>query len=404
MLTLKLAWAGIKKSPSSSVMTFLGVVLSSTLLTVILCFCYSMISEMDPTSPDYTMQAMVFVSLAVAVAAVAIVLIRAVFAINFGEKVNLLGLLATVGMTNRNKMLLVSVSACFYALSGSFVGTAAGRFISAWHIRLMNDGMAEHYANRGYEQSEYFSFTAPFGLLAAAFAFSVLVTLIAASKPIKRISRLSVINSLKTDVSINISLREGIFEKIMCRFFGRIGRLAGQNYDNNSAKYRSVTMTLPCAQIVFVSIYSLFMWDYWEDDIYNAYGDPFFSSAIVIAFVLTAVVLLGAFGSMTVNINSRKREFAALKSMGLSNGDMLRLMCCESIFIMFYAVVLGLIGSYLSVWVQYILLWTSRVVQWFHFPWREWLVFVGIDIVFCLIFAVYATLKIYKINIASALK
>ena len=227
---------------------------------------------------------------------------------------------------------------------------------------------------------------------------------IAAYKPIMRLSRLSVINSLNADVSINVSLTEGIFEKIMCKFFGRLGRLAGQNFDNNAPRYRAVSFTLPCSQIIFVSIYSLFMWDFWEEGIFNAYDDPRFTSGISIGFILTLIALLGAMGSMAVNINGRKREFAILKSMGMSNYDMLKLMLCEGIFIFAHAVLFGLVGSYLSVLGQYLFLWTSNTVQWFHFPWREWLVFVGIDAIFCVVFALYATAKVRKINIASAIK
>ena len=190
----------------------------------------------------------------------------------------------------------------------------------------------------------------------------------------------------------------------MSNRFGRIGRLAGQNFDNNAPRYRAVSITLPCAQIIFVSIYSLFMWEYWERGINNAYGEPFFASAMAIGYILTAIALLGAFLSATANINGRKREFAMFKSLGLSDRDMFKLMSCESIFVMFYATVFGLIGSYLSVLGQYIFLWTSAAVQWFHFPWREWFIFVGINAVFCVFFALYSTVKIRKINIISSMK
>lgn len=407
MKTLKLVFAAIRQSRIRALLTLLGIMLSATLLSVICSFTSTMIGTLDENSSTYAAEVMTFLMLVIAVAVAAMVLIRSVFTITFNERVNILGLYSTVGMTNGGKALMIAAETAIYALIGGSVGTVAGKIISVYHVRYMNEGMIKFYLERyGLDRSgsTFYEYYSPLWVSVAAFLLAVLVTAFAAYKPILRLSKLSVINSLKADVSINVSLTEGIFEKIMCRFFGRIGRLAGQNFDNNAPRYRAVSFTLPCAQIIFVSIYSLFMWGFWEDGIYNAYNDPRLTSGISIGYILTFIALLGAMGSMIVNINARKREFATLKSLGMSNKDMFKLLLCEGIFIFLHAVAFGLIGSYLSVLGQYLFLWTSNTVQWFHFPWREWFIFVGIDAVFCLVFAIFANLKTLKINIASSMK
>lgn len=407
MLTARLALANLRRTPSRTVITLIGITLSSALLSVICCFASVMISDLEESSSTYTSDKMVFMMLVLAVACTAVLLIRSLFAISFNERVNILGLFSTVGMTNSDKLKMIGTETALYGLIGGAAGTVIGRFLSKLHIDYMNRGMVEYYLSRyniDYSGEPFYKYDVPASVLFASFLLAVAVTLLAALKPMIRLSRLSVINSLKADVRINVSLQDGIFEIIMCKFFGRIGRLAGQNFDNNAPRYRAVSFTLPCAQIVFVSIYALFMWGFWEEGIFYAYDDPRFTSGISIGFILTLLALLGAMGSMTVNINGRKREFAALKSMGMSNRDMLKLMLCESIFIFLHAVVFGLVGSFLSVMAQYLFLWTSNTVQWFHFPWREWFVFVGIDALFCVIFAFYAVLKVRKINVASAMK
>ena len=407
MLTLKLAFASMKKTPMRTLMTFLGIAVSSALISSICGFASTMIHSLDSNDVDYANHAMVFIVLTLAISVVSATLIRALFVITFNERVNVLGLLSTVGMTNRGKAGMITLETALYAVFGGSVGAVAGRLLSRFHIDYMNDGMAKFYLERykiDYSGEMFYQYYVPAWVTVASFVLAVAVTAYAAYKPIKRLSRLSVINSLKADVSINVSLTEGIYEKIMSGAFGRIGRLAGQNFQNNAPRYRAVSFTLPCAQIVFVSIYSLFMWDFWGQGINNAYNDPRFTSGISIGVILTVLALLGAFGSMTVNINGRTREFAVFKSMGMSNGELFKLMCCESILIMLHAVVFGLIGSLLSVGAQYLFLWTSAVVQWFHFPWREWSVFVLIDALFCIVFAVYANLKLRKLNIASAMK
>ncbi|MBO5767591.1 MAG: ABC transporter permease [Clostridia bacterium] len=407
MKTLKLAFATIRSSKLRAFLTFFGIVLASTLLSVICSFVSTMIGTLDENSATYAAEAMTFMMLVFAVAVAAIVLIRSVFAITFNERVNVLGLYSTVGMTNGGKALMIAAETALYALIGGAIGTAAGKIISVYHIEYMNEGMIKFYLEHyGLDRTGtvFYEYNSPLWVSVASFSLAVLVTAFAAYKPILRLSRLSVINSLKADVSVNVSLTEGIFEKIMCKFFGRIGRLAGQNFDNNAPRYRAVSFTLPCAQIIFVSIYSLFMWGFWEDGVYNAYDDPRLTSGISIGVILTVIALLGAMASMIVNINARKREFATLKSMGMSNRETFKLLLCEGIFIFFHAVVFGLIGSYLSVLGQYLFLWTSNTVQWFHFPWREWIVFVGVDAVFCFAFAVFANLKTLKINIAQSMK
>lgn len=396
MITLKLAWAVTRKKPIHSIITLLSIIISSALLTAICCFASSLIAAISPTDPDYVSNLMVVVTLVIVVAVISVVLIRAVFAISFSERVNTLGLLSTVGMSTRNKIALISIESAIYSLLGGVIGTALGRFITVIYMNYMS--------NLDMREASTFKYDAPFSTLLWSFLLTVAVTMFASLKPMLRATRLSIINSLKADVSVNVSLYEGTFEKIMSNRFGRIGRLAGQNFDNNAPRYRAVSITLPCAQIIFVSIYSLFMWEYWERGINNAYGEPFFASAMAIGYILTAIALLGAFLSATANINGRKREFAMFKSLGLSDRDMFKLMSCESIFVMFYATVFGFIGSFLSVLGQYIFFWTSAAVQWFHFPWREWFIFVGINAVFCMFFAFYSTVKIRKINIISSMK
>ena len=100
-------------------------------------------------------------------------------------------------------------------------------------------------AERDYSGEMFYQYYVPAWVTVASFVLAVAVTAYAAYKPIKRLSRLSVINSLKADVSINVSLTEGIYEKIMSGAFGRIGRLAGQNFQNNAPRYRAVSFTLP---------------------------------------------------------------------------------------------------------------------------------------------------------------
>lgn len=407
MKFLKLIFATLRQTPSRAVLTLLSITLSAVIISVISSFASTMIGMVDENSSTYAAEVATFLMLVLAVAFTASILIRSVFTIAFNERVNVLGLLSTVGMTNGGKALLIALETAIYVLIGGVAGTVIGKIISVYHIDYMNEGMIRFYLERyGMDRTGmvFYEYHSPAWVSVCAFLLTAAVTAYAAYKPILRLTRLSVINSLKADTSVNVSLTEGIFEKIMCKFFGRIGRLAGQNFDNNAPRYRAVSFTLPCAQIIFVSIYSLFMWGFWEDGIYNAYNDPRLTSAISIGYILTLVALFGAMGSMTVNINSRKREFAMLKSLGMSNKDMFRLLLCEGIFIFLHAVAFGLIGSVASVFAQNMFLWTSNVVHIIYFPFREWLVFVGIDAIFCCAFAFFAYAKTLKINITSAMK
>ncbi len=410
MLTLKLAFRTICKNPLHAVITFVCVTLSSTLLASVCSLCKTLLAQEQPGTSNYAITYAMCVLMIVIVAIAAAVIISSVFSVSFGDRVNTLGLLSTVGMTGKGKAVLILYETALYGVFGSALGVALGRFVSEWYITMLNEQLQIYYRQLyghfyGNEVAERILAFEPSGkLLLLAFAISLATTLASAVRPMIRASRLSVIDSLKAEARINVSLREGLFEKLINERFGRVGRLAAQNFDNNGPRYRLVSMALSASTVVFIAVYSMFMWSMWEKDIYNPFEDPRIVPVLVICFVLTAIALIGAASSAVTNIKSRKREFAILKSLGLDNGDMLKMMLFESVLIFAHAVTYGLLGSLLSVWIEFLIQKMNGERIFFYFPAGVWLIFVVINALFCVFFAVYAVRTVKRVNIAQTIK
>ena len=80
------------------------------------------------------------------------------------------------------------------------------------------------------------------------------------------------------------------------------------------------------------------------------------------------------------------------------------MMSFESMLIMAHTTAYGFLGSVIAVWVQFLLQKMNGEIIDFYFPTLIWLVFVAIDVLFCLLFAIYAVVTIRKVNIASTIK
>lgn len=406
---LKLILATVRSNKLHAAITFLCITLSAVLFSAVCVFLSTFLSWVDKESGSYATLLGLCTVLLVIVASVSIVIIRSVFTVGFNERVNVLGLFATIGMTNREIALLVLCESVFYGIFGAALGTFLGYWFSELCVDIANDVIWEYGKTNPYYAGVYLpeltiELVPDIKLLAMPFFVSFTSAVLAAVKPMRRAGKLSIIDSLKADVRINVSLREGFFERIFNDRYGRMGRLACQNFDNHGPRYRAVSMSMSCSAILFITIYSMFMWGLWEDKIYSPFDEPAMIVVMALGFALTFISLVGAASSAITNINSRKREFAVFKSLGMSNSDMLKMMCFESVLMVAHAAVFSLLMSLASVTAQYVILFVNLEVTRFHFPITVWFVFLVIDIGFAFFFAVYSVYKIKRINIAAIIK
>ena len=122
--------------------------------------------------------------------------------------------------------------------------------------------------------------------------------------------------------------------------------------------------------------------------------------------MLTLISLLSAVSILSVNMRLRKREFAILKSVGMQDAAIKRMVGIECFYYGLYALIYGLIGTFAVNYSIYSYLLLSDLLDdlVFKIPWGH------IAVAFAGVFAIVATTVIYavsrlgKINIIDAVK
>lgn len=130
-----------------------------------------------------------------------------------------------------------------------------------------------------------------------------------------------------------------------------------------------------------------------------------FQDTIVYIFLAIIILLLSVnvFSIIWSGITLRKKEFGALKSMGMSNKQIIKMLILECIFYGLDAFIYGSLISILILFVMYI-----KIVEYeyykFYIPWND-IVFSGIVMYVIIFFAMFTKInKVFKQNIIDSIK
>lgn len=121
--------------------------------------------------------------------------------------------------------------------------------------------------------------------------------------------------------------------------------------------------------------------------------------------LITAICVANIFNTISTSVTLRRREFAMLKSVGMTPRGFGRMINYESVFYGLKALAYGLPLSLLVTWLFYRLAGRSFVMPfWSIFPWKAFLITaVGVFLVVG-VTMLYSSSKIKKQNIIDSLK
>ncbi|MBC8079367.1 MAG: ABC transporter permease, partial [Gorillibacterium sp.] len=130
-----------------------------------------------------------------------------------------------------------------------------------------------------------------------------------------------------------------------------------------------------------------------------------FTSVFVFGFVflITAICVANIFNTISTSISLRKREFAMLRSVGMTPAGFTKMIRYESVFYGIKALLYGLPLSFGAMLLIYRSLSGSFVFG-FIVPW--WSVFIAVFAVFIIVFSamMYSSSRVKKENIMEGLK
>ncbi len=432
---LKLSFRSLIVKPWRTVLTLLSVTLSVALVVVVCCFTSTVMycvdltlvsdeelaqeqgsteipedttviqlqNDSDQDELDAFRALMVgFVLLTTALAAM---MIYSAFCVSFDGKTRTLGAITALGASGLQKACTVLAEAGLYAVIGIPVGFAIGYFlaipVSEPFIELSQMELV------GIKLTPSWVVTALLTALLAIFA--------AAYVPMRRAARVSVVDSMKRGESVDVNLRKKFITEVMEKFFGRMGLLAGQNYYNHRKKYRGLSLSLSGSCIFTVAVYSFAVYSSQTRVRVNEYitqgprdMETFtfvWGTLRYLALVLFLLSFLISAGCAIINMNRREQEFALLKGLGLSNGDLYKMMGIECIYMTVYMVLYAFIGSFaFNALIYSYLPSVMNMTCFYEFPILLFLALCGICIAVAVCFALYSVFRIRKVNLAEAMR
>ena len=404
----KLAWKNLTANRKRMLFTLLCVILSVSMIGVVLGISDSILqnADYDGDSENERATKAICIGFVVISCFMSCFSICTAFSISIQDRIKNYGFLTSIGMSEGQMSALIMTEAAIYGVFGVSIGIFLGFGMASWFYGIISELLLIE------EKISIGRFVLSGGSVALSLILGLFTVLIASFFPLLRMKKLSVTETIKDNSQINISLKQSLLSKITEKLFGRIGLLAGQNYDNNKVKYRALSLTLSGGATFFITIYSFFRYPIWYELQSNDYVSSFYdiwyqlsnaSSVLMGFFVL--VFLICSMGSYRQNMEQRKKEFAMYKSMGMQNSELQKIMSIESIFFTWYAIWFGLIGSLIG---NYALCTYFRVIGVddlkFHFPIEVFCAFVLFDLAVGFLFALYSRMKVSKVNIIETIR
>lgn len=405
---LKLAIKTVAFHRKRTVYIFLCIILSVSIITIALSMSNSILSNIDfnKNEREYIATRNMCIIFDAAAVMMSCFTIGTVFSISAQDRIGEIGFFTSIGMSPSQKTVMILFEALIYSAAGVLLGTALGLRIAASFFNSVSNVLSQSIG------TELGQFVISASSVCTSILLGVVSVILSAFRPIIQMRKLSVLETVKTGSQINISLKESVLSRIVAKIFGKIGVLAGQNYDNNKGKYRAVSLALSGGTTFFITVHSFFLIPFWYrlderqsiDGVEEFWYLLIYISAFFMAYFVF-VFLFCSIGSVQQNIEQRKSEFAIYKSMGMQNSQLNKMVCIECLFFTWYAVWFGLLGSVIG---TYSVISFARIVDLshynFHYSIAEFLLFVCLDIITGLVFSLYFCRKVTRLNIIEAIK
>ncbi len=402
---LKLAYKNISYHRGRTIFTLLCVILSVSIITIALCISDTILTNVDfsKNPDDYSIVRNLCNIFAVLAVLMSCFTICTVFSVSTQDRIKEIGFLASIGMESWQKALMIASEAIIYAIPGVFIGTMVGyAMTTVFYSAISSIVMSAEGVNLGQavvSSSSVFS----------SIFWGLCAVVISSFLPIIKMRKITILETIKTNNEINISLKESILSKLTGKLFGKIGILAGQNYDNNKGRYRAISLALSGGAIFFISVHSFFLYPIWYHIDHQYSIEDYWIAVTAFAAVFMAyfvlVFLFCSIGSVHQNIEQRRGEFAIYKSMGMQNSELQKMVSIECLYFTWYSIWFGLIGSLIGTYTMCNFFRLTGVTDLkFHYAIYEFLLFVCLDIIVGFVFSLYFRHKISKINIIDTIR
>ncbi len=130
--------------------------------------------------------------------------------------------------------------------------------------------------------------------------------------------------------------------------------------------------------------------------------------AKVLAFgfivLISLIAAANVFNTISTNISLRRREFATLRSVGLTRKGMIKMMTFESVFYGIKSLLFSLPVSFVMTYLVYLIASDSGYNMEFYVPWDKFIIAIASVFIIVVLSMVYSVRKVSKENTVEALR
>lgn len=262
-LTAQLALNQIKINRNRSIMTLLGIVLSTAMLTAVCGYIesarvtiYNALGYQNKNSYNIALVWMGVILGAIIITA-SIIVVSNAFRVSAAERTRQFGILKSVGATKKQIASTVLYEGILMSIIGIPAGIAAGLLIeligTSVITNLLNSLVKGEILN---VDSEAF-LNAPFAATPIMFVISIVASfgtvLLSAWLPARKAAKIPAIDAIRSTGEVKLQRRNVGTSKIIQAFFGFEGVLAAKSLKRSRRNFRATTISLTISIIMLIA-------------------------------------------------------------------------------------------------------------------------------------------------------
>lgn len=177
-----------------------------------------------------------------------IFLIYNAFNISLNERTHQIGILSSVGATQKQ----LRNSVLFEGFCIGTIGIPIGILVGIGSIGVVLSVVAKNFGNILYD-SVPLTLTVSAPAIVVAAAVSMVTILISAYIPARKAARTPVMECIRQTNEVKVEAKAVKLSKLAQRFYGLEGVLARKNFKRNKKRYRSIVLSLVLSVVLFIS-------------------------------------------------------------------------------------------------------------------------------------------------------
>ena len=328
--------------------------------------------------------------------------ITSILSINMGEKTRTFAILSTIGANNKHKIAFMVFEVLILSITSLPLGLLIGTLVLYPLTQYLNGIVSD------FVELPALSFLGDNPILYCVLILLMgFVTVVLASmKPSINLLKKSPIEIARTYDAINISFKESFFDRWLIKKFGTNAKLAVANYINNKGKYRKLSLSVSACSMFFIlaALFQAYMMQLESNQSNESLLSAFSTVFVYFIVIIFAVSLFSASCLFYMNYTKRKPEFAVLKSIGIENKSLNRMIAIEAIYYGIYMLVFVMIGAIIGNAALYAILSASNNRYVFIYPWKEVLISAFVIMVITFFLSQIMMNIVKRISIVSELK